>query len=156
MARTTKTTSSTAKPAARKAPGSKPVAKSAPRKPVAKPAEPVVASVKLAVAPPPEAGIAAAPVVTLRKKEFLERVVTASGAKKKDAREVIEATLRLLGEALAKGESVLLPPFGKARVSRHVDKKGGELLVIKLRRSEEGGAKKASKTDDEALAEAAD
>ncbi len=155
-----------AKPA-RKAATSKSAAKAASRtsaapKPVTAPVTtPVVASVNLSVVPakamPTDTETRAGETdgtgaVLLRKKDFVERVVAASGAKKKDARDVIDATLKLLGEALAAGESVVLPPFGRARVSRQVDRKGGEMLVVKLVRSDQGSANKPDETSDEALA----
>lgn len=166
----TKATRVTAKaPAksARKAAASKSTAKAASRMPTtAKPAAasvvaPVVASVNLSVVPakamPTDTATRASETdgtgaVLLRKKDFVERVVAASGAKKKDARDVIDATLKALGEALAAGESVVLPPFGRARVSRQVDRKGGEMLVVKLVRSDQGSANKPVETSDEALA----
>lgn len=98
---------------------SKPAAVKAPRAP--KPAVAVVASV------PVSGG-------TLRKKQLLERVAAASGAKKKDARDIVEAVLKVLGDALHAGEILALPPFGKARVNRQKDTAGGEMLVVKLRR----------------------
>ncbi len=79
------------------------------------------------------AGTGAGPV--LRKKDLLERVQAQSKAKKKDVKDVVEAVLTVLGEALAKGEELNLPPLGKARVGRHKGVSGGELYIIKLRRA---------------------
>lgn len=76
--------------------------------------------------------VEAAPV--LRKKELLERVIKRSGEKKKAVKPIVEATLGILGEALAAGEELVLPPFGKARVNRQKDVGSAEMLVIKLRR----------------------
>ncbi|MCC0064252.1 MAG: HU family DNA-binding protein [Defluviimonas sp.] len=86
----------------------------------------------------------------LKKKELVERVVAASGVKKKDAKSVVEATLRVLGDALAAGEDLVLPPFGKAKVNRQKDLGSGEMLVIKLRRN--GPAAKPADGEDETLA----
>jgi len=82
---------------------------------------------------------AAAPVTRLAKKEFVDRVAAASGARKKLAREIVEATLAALGDALSRGEDVVLPPLGRMRVSRSRDKASGEVLNIKLRRGPAGG-----------------
>jgi DNA-binding protein HU-alpha len=82
----------------------------------------------------PGEALAADAAATLRMRDLLERVVARSGAKKKDAKAVVEATLAVLGEALAKGESLNLPEFGKARVSRQKDSGGVEITVVKLRR----------------------
>lgn len=74
----------------------------------------------------------------LKKKELIARVTEALGARKGGVKEVVEATLLAMGAALSKGESLNLPPFGKARVNRKRDVPGGEMLVLKLRRGEAG------------------
>ena len=92
-----------------------------------------------AVAPEttPEATPETTPVaarVQVKKKDFVERVVLRSGAKKPVARDLTEAVLAVLGEALAQGETLVLPPLGKMSVARSVGKAGGEILHVKLRR----------------------
>ncbi len=86
-------------------------------------------------------------MVTLHKKEFISRVLAASGRTRSDARPIIEATLEQLGLAFARGETVTLPPFGKARVNRQRDIAGGEVLILRLRRKTrpEGKPEKAAK-----------
>ena len=74
------------------------------------------------------------PARIVQKKDFVDRVVTASGVSKAQARPVIEATLRALGEAFAAGETLAVPPFGKARVNRQKDITGGEVITLRLRR----------------------
>lgn len=91
---------------------------------------------------------AAAPSVTFGRKDLLEQVRVASGARKKDVKTIVEATLSLMGEALARGEVLQLPPFGVARVTRGLDGKA-KSLVVKLRR-----AKPGDKPAKETLAEA--
>lgn len=104
-----------------------------------------------------EAADGGSAVVLVKKKDFVERVVAASGAKKAVARDMTEAVLRVLGEALSNGEGLILPPLGKLRVAKHIDKTGAEVLQIKLKRSTaEPGAKKAEKTGADPLAEAED
>ncbi len=87
----------------------------------------------------------------LRKKELIERVVERSGVKKRDARPAVEAVLALLGETLAEGRDVNLPPLGKLRVHRIEEKENARIIVCKLRRNTE--AKTAAK---DPLAETAD
>jgi nucleoid DNA-binding protein len=82
---------------------------------------------------------------TLRKKDLIDRVVQVSGAKKKDTRQIVEAVLTVLGDALAAGEMLALPPFGRARVNKQRDLDSGEMLTVKLRRA--GPAKPGSKGD---------
>lgn len=88
---------------------------------------------------------------TLRKKQFIERVVAESGMKKKDVKPVVEAALKVLGEALTRGEELILPPLGKARVNRQKDLGSGEILIVKLRRR---GDAAASEGDDPLAASA--
>ncbi|WP_164880108.1 HU family DNA-binding protein [Paenirhodobacter ferrireducens] len=90
--------------------------------------------------------------LVLRKKDFVERVALAAGVKKGKVREITDAVLQVLGEALANGESLAIPPLGKLRVTKHAGK-DGDLLQIKLKRIEAGG-KKGEKTDEAPLAEA--
>ena len=89
----------------------------------------------------------------LRLKELVDRVVAATGGKKKGVKEVVEATLLQMGEALKKGESLNLPAFGKLRVAR-AGVEGGGAMTLKLRQATGGGAK--AKSDKESLADADD
>lgn len=94
----------------------------------------------------PETAKEALAVVSLKKKELIDRVVAASGAKKKAVKEIVEATLTVLGEALAKGEDLILPPFGKARVNRSRDTDGGTTMMVKLRQGgDQAAARKAAR-----------
>lgn len=162
MTKAPKTTKPTAKPAAKPA-ATKTAAKPRARLAVAKAADvaktaaqPLVAVVTPAPAAAKPASVKRDGAPVLHKKDFLERVLATSGAKKKDAQTVVEATLKVLGEALSKGESLALPPFGKARVSRQIDKNGSDMLVIKLRRGGVPKPGKGKKTADESLADSDD
>ncbi len=96
----------------------------------------------------------AAPAV-LRKKDFLDRVTLAAGGKPKEVRAVAEAVLEVLGQALAAGEELQLPPLGRARIAKRKPVPGGTLLTVKLRRAggAEGSASAATDSDDLGLAE---
>ena len=74
------------------------------------------------------------PAKVLQKREFVSRVATAADLPRNQVRDIVEITLAELGRAIAAGETITLPPFGKARVSRQKSVKGGEVLVIRLRR----------------------
>ena len=89
----------------------------------------------------------------LRLKELVDRVVAATGGKKKGVKEVVEATLLQMGEALKKGESLNLPAFGKLRVAR-AGAEGGGAMTLKLRQGTGGGAK--AKSDMAPIADADD
>lgn len=82
----------------------------------------------------PETG----PMETVRKKEFMARVADACGRPRTEIRDIVEATLEQLGLAFANGETLAIPPFGKARVSRHKDVRGGEVIALRLRRKLDG------------------
>lgn len=74
----------------------------------------------------------AAPV--MRKKDLVDRVMKRTDAKKKEAREIIDAVLEELGLALTRGDELNLPPLGKAKVNRQRDLVSGEVLIVRLRR----------------------
>ncbi len=130
--------STTAKTSAAKAPRSTPA-------PTIKAAEVVVPKVSVVEAPP---GVTAAVAPTvaptsgqqamLKKQELVERILKASGAKKKDVKLIVDATLGVLGDALSAGEELNLPPVGKRKVNRQRDEGNVEVLILKLRR---GGGK---------------
>ena len=70
----------------------------------------------------------------LKMKDLIDQVAQATGGKKAAVRDVVEATLRILGDALSQGGMVNLPPFGKAKVSRMAEAGSGKPMIIKLRR----------------------
>jgi nucleoid DNA-binding protein len=94
----------------------------APKASVAKPRARPAAKAK----PAPEAQVAAAAsalvsavgeTIALRKKDLVDRVVAASGAKKKQVKDIVAHTLKVLGDAIGKGEQLHLPPFRPAKVA---------------------------------------
>ena len=139
---------------------SRPASKAAVKLSVVSGAEPVPAPVEA----PSRGGVveavdalAPAAVVQVRKKDFVERVAARSGAKKAVARDLTDAVLEVLAQALAKGESLAVPPLGKLMVVRQSDKAGGEVLHLKLKRTNaEAEAKKDEDFDQDPLAEGQD
>lgn len=101
------------------------------------------AEVPAAAATPdaPEATVKTA----LKLRGLIERVTTASGAKKKDVKPIVEATLAELGRALSAGEELNLPPLGKAKVNRQSNRNGVDMLIVKVNR---GGPKADAKKDE--------
>ena len=77
---------------------------------------------------------AAAP--ELRKKELIDTVVERSGIKKRDVKPVIEAMLAVLGENIADGRDINIPPFGKLKVTRMKKTTKASVMTMRLRRSE--------------------
>ena len=106
----------------------------------AKPAVPGKAAAKpvpradAMASPSPEAQVAAAATAlvsavgetfALRKKDLVDRVVAASGAKKKQVKDIVAHTLRVLEDAMGRGEHLNLPPFRQAK------KAGGAVAPVK-------------------------
>ena len=99
-------------------------------------------------AAPTDAGDEKAPV--LGKKDLLALLATDLDLSKKDIRKAMEALLAALGEALAKGHSLNLPPLGKARVARTKGEGAAQSLTVKLRAA---GLKNSAKGRKQPLAE---
>ncbi len=91
------------------------------------------------------AGAPVAKGAALKMKDLVERVIKISGAKKKGVKEIVEATLAALGDALAKGEAINLPGFGRAKVAHAEDKGAGKPMTIKMKSQPAGAAKKPRK-----------
>jgi DNA-binding protein HU-alpha len=94
------------------------------------------------------------PVVSapeMKKRDLLEKVVKRSGIKKKDAKPVVEAMLAVMGEALAEGRELNLPPFGKLKTNRVKETGNARILNCKLRQGgshEKPGKEALAETDD--------
>ncbi|MCA3451281.1 MAG: HU family DNA-binding protein [Rhodobacter sp.] len=116
-----------AMPDAAAKPAAKPAAKAAvSRKATAKP----VPRADAMASPSPEAQVAAAAsalvsavgeTFALRKKDLVDRVVAASGAKKKQVKDIVAHTLQVLGDAMGRGEHLHLPPFREAKKAGGAD-----------------------------------
>lgn len=135
-----------------------------PAKPKAGTAKPANSAAKpMAKTPAPQVAEAAVDVVaegakvalSLRVKDLIERVTAAGEFKKKDVRDIVEATLIELGRALEEGYSLNLPPFGKMHIrnSRAIDN-GVSAMTLKVRRGPSKAA--GAKVEKEALAEASE
>lgn len=72
---------------------------------------------------------------SMTKRDLIDRVVEASGVKKKSAKPVIEAMLKELGDALSRGETLNLQPFGKGIVKSRKELENAEIVELRLRRS---------------------
>jgi len=82
----------------------------------------------------------------LKRRELIEMVVESSGVKKKFAKPVVEAMLATLGASLADGRSLNLPPLGKLRINRTVEKENSRIIVCKVRQN--SGQKTPPTSDD--------
>lgn len=102
--------------------------------PKAKAAATAAAKPELKVVAPPATEAKAG---GLKLKDLIDSVASATGGKKPEVKKTVEATLAALGEALATGKALTVPPLGKLRVV----KTKGPALTLKLRLAE--GAKAA-------------
>lgn len=119
-----------------KSPDEKPAKAAKPAKPAAKPkAAPAAAKPDLKVVAPAATSEPMGGAIKL--KDLIDSVATATGGKKPDVKKAVEATLAALGEALAAGKALTVPPLGKLRVVRNT----GAALTLKLRLAD--GAKAA-------------
>ena len=57
----------------------------------------------------------------MRKKEIIEAVVARSGLKKRDIKPAIDQLLAVMGEALADGRELVVPPLGRVKVHKKKD-----------------------------------
>lgn len=88
--------------------------------------------------------------VQVRMKDFLERIVARSGLKRSEAKSAAEATLAVLGEAIANGEELNLPGLGKLKVNREKATDRGTVYVVRViqNRANEGGNQALADHDD--------
>ncbi|PRY78895.1 DNA-binding protein HU-beta [Yoonia maritima] len=71
---------------------------------------------------------------TLKKPQLFNEVVARTGLKKRDVKPAVEAALAVIGEALARGDELILPPMGKTRIVKTKDLgQGATLLTLKFR-----------------------
>lgn len=84
----------------------------------------------------------------LKKQELIDKVLAKGDIKKKNAKPVIEAVLAVLGEVLAEGREINLPPLGKIKINRVRDMANARIIVAKIRQAKPG-AGPDSESDDE-------
>lgn len=73
--------------------------------------------------------------VLLRKTALIERVVEATGQKRKDVKPILEATLQALGDALVAGEDLQMMPMGKVKIHKRKVVNGDDVMMLKMRRN---------------------
>ncbi len=71
----------------------------------------------------------------LAKKALLAQVVAATGAKPKDVKPILEATLDAIAQALGRGESLVLPPLGRLTVRPQREGANARVMTVKVRRT---------------------
>ncbi|MFC4668187.1 HU family DNA-binding protein [Seohaeicola nanhaiensis] len=74
----------------------------------------------------------------LKKAALVDQVAERAGLKKTEAKAAVEAVLAVLGESVAAGRALNLPPLGRLRVARTEEKPNGSVSVLKLRTAGKG------------------
>ena len=89
-----------------------------------------------------------AKIEALKRRALLEAVAMRVGFKRTDARDVMDAVLVEMAEALDQGRDLILPPFGKVMLRKDKDGQDGRPMVarIKLIEADKRGAS-AEETD---------
>ncbi|MFU8776733.1 MAG: HU family DNA-binding protein [Roseovarius sp.] len=84
----------------------------------------------------------------LKKQELIDKILAKGDIKKKNAKPVVEAMLAVLGEVLAEGREINLPPLGKIKINRVRDMANARIIVAKIRQAKPG-AGPDNESDDE-------
>ena len=71
----------------------------------------------------------------LKKQELFKKAADRSGLKKNQIKPAIEAALEVIGEALAQGREVNLPPLGKIKQNRVKETAAARIIIAKIRQS---------------------
>jgi hypothetical protein len=82
---------------------------------------------------------------TIKLRQLVDQVATATGAKKPDAKIYVEAVLAAIGTGLAAKSVLVVPPLGKLRVA----KSNGSVLTLKLRLADTSRAAGLALADDD-------
>ncbi|MBQ1202744.1 MAG: HU family DNA-binding protein [Loktanella sp.] len=73
-----------------------------------------------------------------KKPDLLEQITARTTLKKRDAKAAVDAALAIIGEAIARGDDIILPPLGKIRVIKTKDVgDGAQAVTLKLRTAKE-------------------
>ena len=76
---------------------------------------------------------------SVKKADFIDRVIARGDLKKKDAKPAIEAALAELADILAAGGELVLPPMGKIKAVKVKDLgEGAQMMTLKLRTMKDG------------------
>ncbi|ARE85169.1 integration host factor subunit alpha [Roseovarius mucosus] len=85
----------------------------------------------------------------LKKQELIDKVLAKGDIKKKNAKPVVEAVLEVLGEVLAEGREINLPPLGKIKINRVRDMANARIIIAKIRQAKPGAGPDTEADDDD-------
>ena len=90
---------------------------------------------KAAAKPDPKPELAVTPdAPVMRTKDLVEAIAPNVSVKRKDLRPLMEAVFKAMGDALAEGKSLNIPPLGKILVKKERKGENADTIVLRLRR----------------------
>ncbi|GAB5445843.1 HU family DNA-binding protein [Gymnodinialimonas sp.] len=72
----------------------------------------------------------------LKRPDLIEAIAKRVSLKRSEAKMVFDVVLDEIGKALDASDEVVVPPLGKLMVKKRLDKPGGDMLTLKLKRAE--------------------
>lgn len=76
----------------------------------------------------------------MRRADLVDQTAARGSLRKNQVRSVLDAALPVIGEALIRGETLILPGLGKVTVQRIKDKDNARFIIAKIRQGTESGA----------------
>ncbi len=73
----------------------------------------------------------------LKRPDLIEAIANRVSLKRSEAKMVFDVVLDEIGKALDASDEVVVPPLGKLMVKKRLEKPGGTMLTLKLKRAEE-------------------
>ena len=72
----------------------------------------------------------------LKRPDLIEAVAKRVSLKRSEAKMVFDVVLDEIGKALDASDEVVVPPLGKLMVKKRMEKPGGDMLTLKLKRAD--------------------
>lgn len=72
----------------------------------------------------------------LKRPDLIEAIAKRVSLKRSEAKMVFDVVLDEIGKALDASDEVVVPPLGKLMVKKRLEKPGGNMLTVKLKRAE--------------------
>lgn len=102
----------------------------------------------------PAAGSKTAATPVMRRAQLVDLAAERSGLRKNQIKSVLDAILPVIGEALARGETVNLPGLGKVSVQRMKDKGDAKVVIARIRQNAATGLRDTTATETKTALEA--
>ncbi len=81
----------------------------------------------------------------LKKKDLIEAVAAKVDVKKTDVKATVEAVLEILGETLAKGQGINVPPLGRVMIKNSKSGANAHVMNVRIRQSKAAAGEGAPK-----------